>query len=95
MNILNCCNFKFTVIICSVNSVADLSLNEIRRLYFELKNEVFVNKIGGVLLPDQQTEVLEGILKREVGEQTKLGSRTHPKYYLWCVNCIVYRDLLY
>jgi len=51
-------------------------------LYFELKNEVFVNKIGGVLLPDQQTEVLEGILKREVGEQTKLGSQTHPKYYL-------------
>ena len=59
--------------------LADLSLNEIRRMYFDLKNDVFVEKIGDVMLPDEQTEVLEGILKRKVGEQTKLGSKTHPK----------------
>jgi len=48
-------------------------------MYFDLKNDVFVEKIGDVMLPDEQTEVLEGILKRKVGEQTKLGSKTHPK----------------
>ena len=59
--------------------LADLSLNEIRRMYFDLKNDVFVDKIGDILLPDEQTEVLESILKKRVGEQTKLGSKTHPK----------------
>jgi len=48
-------------------------------MYFDLKNDVFVDKIGDVMLPDEQTEVLEGILKKKVGEQTKLGSKTHPK----------------
>jgi len=59
--------------------LADLSLNEIRRMYFDMKNDVFVDKIGDVMLPDEQTEVLEGILKKKVGEQTTLGSKTHPK----------------
>lgn len=60
--------------------IADLSLGEIRRLYFKLKSDVFMKKIGGILLPDSQTEILENILKSTVGEYTTLGSKTHPKY---------------
>ena len=62
--------------------IANLSLSEIRRMYFKFKNEVFMQKIGDVLLPDtgSQTEILENILKKEVGEHTTLGSQTHPRY---------------
>ena len=60
--------------------IANLSLSEIRRMYFKLKNEVFMQKIGDVLLPDSQTEILENILKKEVGEHMTLGSQTHPRY---------------
>ena len=55
-------------------------MSEIRCMYFKLKNEVFMPKIGGILLPDSQTEILENILKKEVGERTTLGSRIHPRY---------------
>ena len=60
--------------------IANLSLSKIRRMYFKLKNEVFMPKIGDILLPDSQTEILENILKKEVGEHTTLGSQTHPRY---------------
>ena len=60
--------------------VANLSLSEIRRMYFKLKNEVFMQKIGDVVLPDSQTEILENILKKEVGKHTTRGSQTHPRY---------------
>ena len=60
--------------------IANLSLSKIRRMYFKLKNEAFMPKIGDILLPDSQTEILENILKKEVGEHTTLGSQTHPRY---------------
>lgn len=55
-------------------------MGEIRRMYFELKDNVFIEKIGDILLPDSQTEVLENILKKAVGEHTTLASKTHPRY---------------
>ena len=55
-------------------------MSEIRCMYCKLKNEVFIQKIGDVILPDSQTEILENILKKEVGEHTILGSQTHPRY---------------
>ena len=39
-----------------------------------------MDKIGDILLPDSQTEILENILKEKVGEYTTLGSREHPRY---------------
>ena len=55
-------------------------MGEIRRMYFDLKKKVFMNKIGDILLPDSQTEILENILKEKVGEHTTLGSKPHPRY---------------
>lgn len=60
--------------------LADLTLDELRRMYFSLKDKV-LHSIG---IPHSDTEALETILKDKVKE-TKLGSRTHPKY----VTCFV------
>ena len=49
-------------------------------MYFDLKKKVFMKKIGDILLPDSQTEILESILKEKVGEHTTLGSKEHPRY---------------
>ena len=74
-------NILFTVYdVWFFSLIANLSLSEIRCMYFKLKNEVFIQKIGDVILPDSQTEILENILKKEVGEHTILGSQTHPRY---------------
>lgn len=58
-------------------SLADLSLDNLRCLYFGLKDKVF-HKVGDVF-PHCNTEALEEILKDAVGEQLKLGSKLHPK----------------
>ena len=72
--------FYVILIFLYIYFIANLSLSKIRHLYFKLKNEVFMQKIGDVLLPDSQTEILENILKKEVSEHTTLRSQTHPRY---------------
>ena len=64
-----------TYLFLCVYFIANLSLSEIRRMYFKFKNEVFMQKIGDILLPDSQIKILENILKKEVGEHTTLGSQ--------------------
>ena len=64
-------------IITTSISLADLSLDDLRCLYFGLKDKVF-HKVGDVF-PHCNTEALEKILKDAVGEQLKLGSKLHPK----------------
>jgi len=62
------------------NILADLTLDELRRMYFSLKDKV-LHSIG---IPHSDTEALEIILKDKVKE-AKLGSRTHPKYVTYFV----------
>ena len=59
-------------------SSANLSLHEMRCLYFKLKDKVFTEQLGPIPLSD--TETLEEILKNTFGEHRKLGSRKYPKY---------------
>ena len=57
--------------------LADLSLHELRCLYFGLKDNVLY-KVGNVF-PHCNTEALEKVLKDVVGDQLKLGAKLHPK----------------
>ena len=57
--------------------LADLTLNELRDMYFSLKDKV-LHSIG---IPHSDTETLEMILKDKV-KDIKLGSKTHPRYFL-------------
>ena len=68
MLLLNCPNQYF---------LANLTLRDLQCLYFGLKDKVF-HKVGD-LFPHCNTEALEKILKDAVGEQVKLGSKSHPK----------------
>ena len=52
------CFYVMLIFLIYIYFVANLSLSEIRRMYFKLKNEVFMQKIGDVVLPDSQTEIL-------------------------------------
>ena len=56
--------------------VANLSLHEMRCLYFKLKDQVF-NRLGP--FPHSDTDNLEKILKSTFGEHRKLGCKTYPK----------------
>ena len=59
--------------------LANLSLSEMRCLYFKLKDKVF-SKLPVVGLPHSNTEELERILKDVFGEHRTLGSKQYPKY---------------
>ena len=67
----------FFLIVKSIYFLADLTLRELQRFYFGLKDKVF-HKFADIL-PHCNTEALEKILKDAVGEQVKLGSKSHPK----------------
>ncbi|XP_065899410.1 85/88 kDa calcium-independent phospholipase A2-like isoform X2 [Dysidea avara] len=56
----------------------NLSLGEMRCLYFKLKDKVF-SKLPVLGLPHSNTEELERILKDIVGEYRTLGSKQFPK----------------
>jgi len=67
-----------SIFICVCFLLANLSLDEMRCLYFKLKDKVFSQlPIGG--LPHSNTEELEKILKNIFGEYRTLGSKQYPK----------------
>lgn len=56
---------------------ADMSLGELRRLYFRLKDDVFASKkvkIGGY-----DTKVLEKLLQEELGTEVRMCDIQKPK----------------
>jgi len=57
---------------------ADKSLNELRQLYFKLKDEVFGKSRASVAY---NTEALERILKKELGDQ-RMSDVKYPRYIM-------------
>ncbi len=56
---------------------ADMSLNELRRLYFRIKDEVFASKI--VKIGGYNTKALEKLLQEELGTELKMSDIQKPK----------------
>jgi len=56
---------------------ADMSLNQLRRLYFRIKDEVFSSRRPGF---GYNTKALETILQKEFGTELRMCDRTFPRY---------------
>ena len=56
---------------------ANLSLNELRCLYFQLKDKVF-HRVWDIL-PHGDTVILEEMIKSLVSEHRTLGCKSHPR----------------
>ena len=58
------------------DTVGKLSLTELRRLFFKLKEDVFSNPKLGIAY---NTDTLETILQNELGTDIKMSDVKHPK----------------
>ena len=59
------------------------TLQQMRQLYFKIKNEVFGGNIAGTFMKmPQKSKKFEQILKKEFGEDMLMSSVTHPRYVI-------------
>ena len=72
------CSYKYVRIFLNIfYYIANLSLSELRCLYFQLKDKVF-HRVWDIL-PHGDTVILEEMIKSLVSEHRKLGCKTYPK----------------